>query len=146
MKIERRCPLCHGGSMRITTVLSSNLAYPNNKDRYFVECNSCGARGSFAASTEGAIEKWNNQYKESDYENFVNMLRKSEFSNYFTEESNICEFEGETIDTKDVIFLNQTNGTTVNAIFHKGTEDLLGIVLNHKCTCGGNSNEGHSCK
>lgn len=105
--------------------------------KYFVICKECGARGSLCDSTSEAIEVWQNPCKSSDYENFTSMLQKSEFSNYFTEEQAMLEIDGENVETLDVIFINQANGTNVRGIFHKGTEDMLGIVLDHKCSCGG---------
>lgn len=57
------CPFCGNGKDEITkpkVVLNYNVGY-------YVECQSCFAKGGFASNKDGAIDFWNERVKENPY-------------------------------------------------------------------------------
>lgn len=110
------CPFCR--SNNVTTAKS-----PSGK--FYAEC-SCGARGSFKSSEEDALNSFN---LKTDLEQFKAMLMKSEFSHYFSETDGSINYAGVECDTRDLGLIKTADGTKVNAVFSKSTEDLLGVLL-----------------
>lgn len=118
----KACPFCN-------TVSASIIKIGEN---HAVRCSKCGATSGTAYTKELATDLWNWRTEKSDLDSFRDMLNKSEFSNYFTEEDNNIIRGEENVETKDVKFIQTKSGICVTGVFLKSTEELLGFLLEAK--------------
>ena len=69
-------------------------------------------------------------------ENFISMIKQADMlSTYEVEEGKIV-YDGVETDVLNVIIPTNEVGDFVIATFHKGTETLIDMNIEHKCTCG----------
>lgn len=156
-KFKNSCPFCGSDKLSITKKANGYInsitkqhrrfignAYDERDYLYSVRCNSCHARGGVAHTEEEAINYWENiiPYIKSDIEIMKEIFNRSEFSASYKETSGEIMYEGEPIETSELVFENEHgDNTKLTAVFHKGTEDFLGFLTSHKCSCGGGHHE-----
>lgn len=135
MKINKCCPFCGSNDLEVTQLLVAGVS----KALYHVSCNNCSATGGSYDSEKGAISKWNTRVSQnSDLDLMKSMCNLSEFSGTYTEKdgSMYYSFSDEPIDTKELEFKDEKGSNVIlTAVFHRGTEDFLGFLTKHECTC-----------
>lgn len=157
-KLKNSCPFCGSSDLSIKKRADGYInsvtqqyqrvrgnAYDERCYLYSVRCNNCHASGGVAHSEKDAINSWENivAYVKSDIEAMKEMFDRSEFSTSYKETSGEIIYEGEPIETSELVFENEHgDNTKLTVVFHKGTEDFLGFLTSHKCSCGG---EHHEC-
>lgn len=67
---------------------------------------------------------------------FLNMVSKAEMLGRFEQKDGQICYMGDDIDVIIVTVFTSENGDCVEAVFHKGTEELIDMNTKHVCTCG----------
>jgi hypothetical protein len=69
-------------------------------------------------------------------EEFVSMINQADMLNGCTQRDDSIIYEGEEVAVKVVEIPVSEKGDYIRAIFHTGTDTLIDMNIQHKCTCG----------
>lgn len=71
----------------------------------------------------------------TNLENFIDMVSHAFMPLNYTKTDDIIVYEGEEVSVIRVKVFVSESGDYCEAVFHKGTEDLLDMNIKHICTC-----------